>query len=116
MRAGRLRHRLIVDRPDATQGDAGDERITWTEFTRMWAAIEPARPKELNNSGQIVAELGTLIVLRWSPKTDQITAKFRFRHEELRNPTIYNIAGPPVHVKLGQREIQFQCISGANQG
>jgi len=67
-------------------------------------------------SGQILAELDTKIVIRWSPNVAVVSAKYRLRHAEQSNPTTYNIAAPPIHVNLGQREIELMCKSGVNAG
>jgi SPP1 family predicted phage head-tail adaptor len=116
VRAGRLRHRLIIERPEPTRDGSGDEIPGWVPLATVWAAIEPIKGKELTGGNQILAEMDTLIVIRWSPQVDAITAKYRLRHAEVRNPTIYNIAGPPAHVNLGQREIHIPAKSGVNTG
>lgn len=117
MRSARLRHRLIIERPDPSQDANGSEVITWVPITAkpIWAAIEPMKGREQANAGQIVADLDTLIVIRWSPRVDQVTPKYRARHAELRNPTIYNLQSV-AHINLGRREIQILAKSGTNRG
>lgn len=115
MRAGRLRHRLIVERPDTYRDATGDELTTWVAVDTVWAAIEPLKGNERFNAGQIIADMNTQIIIRWSPAMDAMTAKWRLRHAERSNQTIYNIASVS-HVNLGRREIQIGAKSGVNEG
>lgn len=116
MRAGRLRHRVIVERPEAARDDAGSEVLGWREIATVWAGIEPLRGSEALASAQVTAELDTRVVLRWSPLFEaQLTAKCRVRHALKTSPVVYNVAAPPIHVNVGQREIQLLCKSGVNE-
>jgi len=115
MRISRLRHRLIVERPDTYRDSTGDELVTWVTVDTVWAGIEPLKGQEGGNV-QVLAEMDTRIVIRWSPNMDAMTAKWRLRHADRRNPIIFNIAAPPAHVNLGQREIQIMAKSGVNLG
>lgn len=116
MRAGRLRHQLIAEWPDTVRSDTGSESLIWRELITIRAGIEPIKGTERLIGNQILADLDTKIVVRWSPRVDEITAKFRLRHPERSNPTIYNIAATPIHINLGRREVHFLCKSGVNRG
>lgn len=116
MRAGRLRHRLVIEEPVSVRTSTGAERVEWRAFAEVWAAIEPIRGKEQEQSGQLLGDVDTKVFVRWSPKMAHVAAKWRLRHAERRMPTTYDVIGHPVHVALNQREIQFACRSGVNRG
>lgn len=111
MRAGRLRHRLVVEEAHvgSISADAGEE--TWVPRGTVWAAIEPIKGAESNVSNQILAEMDTKIIVRWSEFIDGVSAKWRLKHKT----TIYNIVSI-AHKNLGQREVEFMCKSGLNNG
>lgn len=111
MRAGRLRHRLTVQEPVISRGDSGEELITWVTRGTVWAAIEPIKGKEALTANQILADMDTRIVIRWSEFADDITAKWRLKHKT----TTYNIASLS-HKNLGQREIEIISKTGLNDG
>lgn len=111
MRAGLMRHRVELDEPIVSRDDTGDEIITWVTRATVWASIRPLKGRELNSGNQILGEGDTAIGMRWSPNVDQVTPKWRARHQT----TIYNIESV-AHVNLGQREIELTCKSGVNRG
>jgi SPP1 family predicted phage head-tail adaptor len=79
MRAGRLRHRVVVER--ATDGtDAyGDQVPTWAALATAWAGIEPLSGREYFAAAHIQADVSTRIVLRGIPGVS-ITPKDRIRY------------------------------------
>lgn len=115
MRAGRLRHRLVVEQPSVTQDDAGSEVAGFATVATVWAGIEPLKGNEFAQDGQILASVDTLIVVRWSPQLAAMSAKWRLRFPELTNPITYNVQNV-VHTNMGQRELRVMCSSGTNQG
>ena len=65
MRAGRLRHRLILQSKTYTRDSYGAAIVTWnTEGTR-WGAIEPLSGRELFAQQQVQSEAQVRIVLRY---------------------------------------------------
>lgn len=79
MRAGRLRHRVVVER--ATDGtDAyGDQVPTWVELATVWASVEPLSGREYLAAAHIQADVSTRIVLRGIPGVT-LTPKDRIRY------------------------------------
>ena len=54
MRAGRLRHRVTVEKNgNATDSDFAGTSDTWTTHVTSWASIRPLSGKELVNARQI---------------------------------------------------------------
>lgn len=79
MRAGRLRHRVVLER--ATDGtDAyGDQVPTWAKIAEVWAGIEPLSGREYLSAAHLQADVSTRIVLRGVPGV-RLTPKDRVRY------------------------------------
>lgn len=112
-RIGDLEHRLIIEEPSDLQDSASGEivKAPWLPVATVWASIKPSRGREALISGQVLAELDTEIVVKWSPLTDRLSAKNRFRHKS----DVYNIVSV-VPTKLDRSYVVFACKSGANDG
>ena len=65
MRAGRLRHRLVLQSKTETRDSYGAAIIAWTTETTVWGAIEPLSARELFAQGQIQDEARVRIVMRY---------------------------------------------------
>jgi len=109
--AGKLRHRLLLDEPIATQDDTGSEVINWSAFGTVWASVEPLRGREQLIANQALAPLDTRIRIRWSPAVNMITAKWRGTHQGI----IYNFKSIS-QTDMGHREIEIMAQSGLNDG
>ncbi len=109
--AGQYRHRVTFDSPAVSQGASGEELIAWALFGTFWTALEPLNGNEQLQAGQMLNVVDTRIRMRWSPNADQITDKWRARH----NGIIYNIKSV-IHVNFAQRELHIMCTSGKNAG
>lgn len=120
MRAGKLRSRLIIERPNVTNDpDTNAELIAWDPVTTVWADIEPIvsiRGREVLLGDQVQAVIDMKITIRWSPLVDGVTAKWRGRLATRYSEVIYNITAPPAQVNMGQREIVMLCKAGTNEG
>jgi SPP1 family predicted phage head-tail adaptor len=77
MRAGRLRHRVIIQEYSESQGNYGGVTKNWTTFATVWAAIEPARGREFWDSQQVNAEVTGKITIRYLAG---VTPKMRVKH------------------------------------
>lgn len=111
MRAAILRHEVQVQYPVETQGASGAITIGWGSFGTLRAEIAPIRGREALIGDQPLAELDTVIRIRWSPNNDQITEKWRVVH----NQVIYDIKNV-IHLKFGLRVMELVCKSGVNSG
>ncbi len=111
MRIGRLKHRLIIEQPVRLRNETGEFEDTWQLYATVWAAIEPIRGKEALSGNQILGDLDTRIVIRWSTQADGIKATFRGRHQNV----TYNFS-TPAHHNVERREIEILAKSGRNNG
>ena len=72
MRAGRLRHRLVLQSPTETRGPAGGVQVnTWKTEATVWGAIEPVSGKEFLTIDQTQNETTVRIVLRYHSGLDE---------------------------------------------
>lgn len=77
MRAGRLRHRLTVERFTTTQNAFGEEEQTWATLATVWGGIEPLRGNERQRAMQVQSTEEVRIVLRWSSEIADLNAADR---------------------------------------
>ena len=111
MIAGKLRQRVIVERPQETQGASGAMTTTWVLVATVWGSVAPSGVRERLTANQILADLDTVIRLRWAPIIQDIDATWRLRV----GSTIYNIIGVS-NLSLANRELEMMCVSGKNDG
>lgn len=65
MRAGELRHQVILQTPTPTRDSYGAEIVTWTDTATVWASIEPLRGREYWEAQKINAEISHKIRMRY---------------------------------------------------
>lgn len=95
MKIGRLRHKIIIEKPTETTSDTGDVIQSWAEFATIWAEVTPLRGREYWASKQTTSEITGKIRIRY---LDSITPKMRvkfgsriFNIEAVLNPNEKNI-------------------------
>jgi SPP1 family predicted phage head-tail adaptor len=101
MRAGKLKHPIIIQEVTETQSETGAPAETWSTFAEVWAAIEPLRGREFFASKQIQAEVTTRIRIRY---LEGITPKMRVLWGE----RIYLIDAI-IDLEERHREMQLMC-------
>ena len=111
MRAGRLRHRVVMQRATPVTVD-GSTVTTWVTFGTVWGGVEPIRGREALIGGGILAEMDTRIVLRYNALSATLTARDRLTHGD----KVYNLTGDPVEKNTAHRELECLCKSGVNDG
>ena len=81
MRAGKLRHRLIVQQLQDTEtlDSVGQPGQTWRTFDHMWGSVEPLSGRELYNAAQVQPDVTHKVTMRYR---DGIAAKMRIQHKE----------------------------------
>lgn len=65
MRAGNLRHRVLIEQRQLAQDGRGDPVETWTAFAEAWAAVEPLSGRERFAARQEGSEVTTRVRLRY---------------------------------------------------
>ncbi|NWN92294.1 phage head closure protein [Marinobacter adhaerens] len=110
MRAGKLRHRVTIQKPGRTQDPVtGEITNGWSDVATVWASVEPVSVKEFIASQAGQSEITTRITMRYR---DGINAKMRavFRGK------IYNIHGALTDPKSGYEYLTLPCSEGVNDG
>ena len=65
MNAGRLRHRVAIQRRTTSRGTAGEVLLTWLTYATVWAAVEPLSGREAVAMKEVHASANVRVTLRW---------------------------------------------------
>ena len=76
MKIGRLRHKIIIEKPTETTSDTGDVIQSWADFATVWAEVTPLKGREYWASKQTTSEITGKIRIRY---LDGITPKMRVK-------------------------------------
>lgn len=89
MQAGKLRHRVKIERNTGTTVGAGGHTVPdFTTFKTRWAAIFPKGSREFFHAAQVKADITHRVVMRY---TDGITSEMQIK----RGDRILKIMEPP---------------------
>lgn len=102
MRAGRLRHRVKLQRATEACDDHGQPVKSWYTEATVPAGVEPLRGKELVAGNQTAAEATVRIVMRYRP---DVVADWRVVFGD----HIFEIVAPPLNPDYRNRELQLMC-------
>lgn len=102
MFAGKLRHRVTIQKPVETQNTYGEPEVRWQDVATVWAQVEPLRGREYFAAKQMVSEVSVRVVIRYMAG---VTAKMKVVHgsNEYLIETIIN-------VMERNRELQLMCV------
>jgi SPP1 family predicted phage head-tail adaptor len=70
MRAGKLRHRVILQSRSDTQDETGSAVPAWANVATVYAAVEPLRGRELLTAQSINSEVTGTIRMRYRAGID----------------------------------------------
>lgn len=77
--AGRLRHRLVLQRPIQTQdANTGSIQNTWETVATVWGAIEPVNVRAFIAAQSEVNKVTSKIIIRYR---DDVSPRWRVLHE-----------------------------------
>jgi SPP1 family predicted phage head-tail adaptor len=111
MDAGRLRHRVTIERrvnrQDATTGETVPVWLTFA--ANLPAAIEPLSVRETMAAAAVQSQLVARIVIRYRAGID---ATMRVKH----GSTVYNIEGVLADADTGRDYLTLPCSAGVNDG
>lgn len=109
LEAGRLRHRVSIERITRTQDPVTGAIVeTWTEIAKVWAAVEPLSAREFVQSAAGQSEVTARITIR----TRDILATDRIIHRG----TVYNIRGVLADKDSGLEYTTLPVAAGVNEG
>lgn len=106
IRAGALRHRIIIEQGTPSQNDFGEETLAWSTLATVWAKKEDLSGNELFHAQQVNAEVTTQFQIR---HRGDVTAKMRINL----GGTFYNVLSPQDPDGRG-RELLLLCSRNVN--
>ena len=110
MRAGTLRHRMLLQRPDFEQNsETGMLTTVWIDVCKLWAEIVPLSAREFIAAQSMQSDISARIVIRYRADID---ATMRLLHDG----KIYNIKGVLTDPVSGREYITLPCSEGINEG
>lgn len=107
--AGRLRHKIELQKPVRSQSSTGEMTTTWTHVADLWASIEPLSAREFIAAQSIQSKVLARITIR---HTSQIAADMRIVYRG----KIYNIEGILPDKESGLEYFTLPVSEGVNDG
>lgn len=121
--AGRLRHRIRIERRDYVRDSNGDvhqdpntgeTQQQWVEVKTVWAAIEPLSAREFIQSSAMQSQVTARIIIR---HMDDLDASMRLVHVRKGRPdVIYNPQAFLPDMDSGLAYLTAPCSQGVNEG
>ena len=103
MQAGRLRHRITLQRKEQTQNpQTGAMTTTWATDATVWAAVEPLSAREFVAAQAVQSNVSVRITVRYRPG---ITAAMRILHDG----KVYGITGVLADKDSGREYLTLPC-------
>jgi len=90
MLAGRLRHKVTIQRKVSTKNEWNEPVVEWKDVTTVWASVEPIRGREFWASRQVQSEVTHRVRIRCLPGLDP-TMRIVFKDREFNIEAIRNI-------------------------
>lgn len=110
MQAGKLRHRITLQKPVKTQSPTTGAVInSWAEVARLWADVVDLSARDFVAAQAGQSEVTSRITVRYR---DDITDKYRI----LYRGRVYNIHGVLADDKSGFEYLTLPCSQGVNDG
>lgn len=110
MQAGKLRHRITLQKPVKTQSPTTGAVINaWADVANLWADVVDLSARDFVAAQATQSEVTSRITVRYR---DDITDK----HRILFRGRIYNIHGVLADDKSGLEYLTLPCSQGVNDG
>lgn len=109
MQAGKLRHRVTLQRQVQTRDADGGVVVAWQDVAPVWAAIEPLSAREFIAGQALTSDVDTRITIRHRA---DVQADWR----AVKGSVIYAIRGVLPDKESGNVYLTLPCSSGANDG
>lgn len=111
--AGRLRHRVTLQRFVSSRDSDGVLQEGWEDVADLWAAIEPASVRAFIAAGAEQSKVTGQIVIR---SRRGVKSSMRMLHRRLGDISIYNIEGVLADKESGIEYMTLPVSTGVNEG
>lgn len=110
MQAGKLRHRVTIQRllDGGQDPNTGDLVTEWANLATVWARVEPLSAREFVHSAAVQSKVTARITMRHR----EVLASDRILHRG----KIYNVEGALADNKSGLEYVTLPCSEGVNDG
>lgn len=100
IRAGTLRQRVTLQRPETTGSGLGERSVAWVDVATVWANFTPLSVREFIASQQTQSQLSARVVIRYRDDVDA-TMRLAYRGK------VYDIAGVMADPDSGREYLTF---------
>src|SRR5690554_3243133 len=108
--AGRLRHRVMLQRQEETRDpESGAVTVNWVDVDPLWASVEPLSAREFIAAQATQSKVSARITIRYR---DDVTAKDRMSY----HGKVYNIEGVLPDLDSGLEYLTLPVSQGVNDG
>lgn len=110
MRAGKLRHRITIEKPTNVQDPVtGATTAGWEPVATVWASVDPLSVREFISASATQSAVSARITIRYRP---DIMANMRVLHAG----GVYNIEGVLADPNTGREYLTLPVSMGVNDG
>ena len=110
MQAGKLRHRIMLQKPVKTQSPTTGAVVnSWADVAKLWADVVDLSSREFVAAQAAQTEITSRITIRYRK---DVTSK----HRILFGSRIFNIQGVLADDKSGLEYLTLPCSQGVNDG
>lgn len=110
--AGRLRHRVSLQRNEPTQDQSTGEILDkWVEYAKVWASVEPLSAREFISAAATQSKITTRITIRYM---DGVDASMRIVHTKRGAQRVFNIEGVLSDRESGLEYLTLPCSEGVS--
>jgi SPP1 family predicted phage head-tail adaptor len=103
--AGKLRHRVVLQRPQTAQDDSGAVTPAWEDMAVVYAAVEPKGGREAFKSDKFSNQADALITIRYFDGLDE---SWRVMSQDRKQVWGITAVTRPYNMK---REMQLTCVA-----
>ena len=104
MKAGQLKHRIVIEQQAQTKNAIDEIILTWSTFCTVWAAIEPATGQTYYAANQLESKVDGRVRIRYR---DDIEPTMRIKFGD----RILNIVSI-IHPQENRRELHLMYSEG----
>lgn len=102
MKAGKLRHLVVLQTPSNTTSNTGDVQTGWATFKTLYANVVPLSGRDFYSAKAINSDITHRVELRWLPG---VQPNMRVLHDG----RLLELVSPPINVNERDRELHLMC-------